>query len=391
LSNQQTYGGFPPPQPPFQGQPQQFAPPYGGQQPYGGRQFAPPPGGQPPGFGWGPQFQPGPGGFQQPPKKKSKAGWIAVPIVLVFAAVVGIWTIGVIAKHNKQNDYVTQPTSTASTDSPGSQDTPTQAPTAKATAPKPTKTTQPPRQATPYELVSRNTLYSTGLQRTVNCRESKTRATGIAATLAYYNQLKACLDRAWPRQIGLAKDQFRAPHLIAMTGPTQTPCSGGAPSSFYCPTNDTIYMDAVNDMKYYRVYLSYPNRTQAMAWLRMEMADTVAHEYGHHVQNLSGILDASWKLQYETSGDAALQVSRRREIQATCFGNVFLGVNKSSYPITGALRTQLSYLHSHQGDEYGSQPDHGSRQIIPYWANRGYNSHNPATCNTFTAASNLVR
>jgi hypothetical protein len=385
LSNQSTYGGFPPPQPPFQGQPQQFAPPYGGPQPYGGQQFAPPPGGPPPGFGWGPQFQPGPGGFQQPPKKKSKAGWIAVPIVLVFAAVIGFWTIGVIAK--QKGGYVTQPTSTASTDSPGSHDTPT----AKATAPKPTKTTQPPREATPYELVSRNTIYSTGLQRTVKCRESKARATGIAATRAYYNQLKACLDRAWPRQVGLAKDQFRAPHLIAMTGPTQTPCSGGAPSSFYCPSNDTIYMDAVNDMKYYQVYLSYSNRTQAMAWLRMEMADTVAHEYGHHVQNLTGILDASWKLQYDKSGDAALEVSRRREIQATCFGNVFLGVNKSSYPISGVLKTQLSYLHSHQGDEYGSQPDHGSRKIIPYWANRGYNSHNPAACNTFTASSNLVR
>jgi predicted metalloprotease len=157
--------------------------------------------------------------------------------------------------------------------------------------------------------------------------------------------------------------------------------------------NDTIYMDTVGDMKIYQQYLTYsnPSRTEAMAWLRMEIADTVAHEYGHHVQNLSGILAASWKLQYEKSGNAALEENRRREIQATCFGNVFLGANKSSYPIGGVLKAQLSYLHSHQGDEYGPQPDHGSREIIPYWANRGYNSRNPGACNTFTAASKLVR
>ena len=89
MSNHSSYGG----QPPYQGPPQQYGPQYGG----------PPPGGAQ--FGWGP------GGFQQPPKKKGKAAWIAVPVVLVFAGIVGLWIAGLVAK---QHDYTTQPTYTPS-------------------------------------------------------------------------------------------------------------------------------------------------------------------------------------------------------------------------------------------------------------------------------------
>jgi hypothetical protein len=410
LSNQQSYGGFPP-QPPHPAPPQQYgAPPYGGQQfggqpvvqQFGGRQFGgqqfrgPTQGGPQPGFGWGPQFPPGPGGFPQPPKKKSRAAWVVVPIILVFAAVVGASLLGVVAKLSQQDDYVTHPVPTPiSSHSPGPQNSPTHQPTTtQPTAPRPTRTTTnppPPRRATPYEVVSRDSFYFTGLQRTVNCRESGARASSIKGAANYYARTKSCLDRAWPRQLQLAKDQFRAPRLIAVSGPIQTPCSGGAPSSFYCSANETIYMDAIGDVTDYRKYSAYSNRTQALTFLRMDMADTVAHEYGHHVQYLSGILRAANTLQYEKSGDAALEVSRRLELQASCLGNVFLGINKFTYPIKGSAKNELDWLHSHQGDEYGTQRDHGSRKVVPYWTGRGWNSHNNALCNTFTAPSNLVR
>jgi predicted metalloprotease len=128
-----------------------------------------------------------------------------------------------------------------------------------------------------------------------------------------------------------------------------------------------------------------------MAWLRAEMTDTVAHEFGHHVQSMTGILRASSNIQYDRSGDAALQMSRRLEIQATCFGNVFMGANKSSYGISGLFKSQLDYLHSHQGDEYMTRRDHGSREVIPRWANAGFTTRSPAGCNTYVAAATYVR
>ena len=390
MSNQGPYG---PPPGQYQGPPP--PPPYG--PPPGGPQYGPPPGGpqqwgpppQGPGFGWGPN------GFP-PPKKKSKAGWIILPIAVIGLAVVGFAVLSSVLKHNGDGDYTQpQPTSTA-TDGPTEEPTyiaTTKAPTAPATTrttqPQPTKTTPPPPSDT--DIVAKNRIYKTGVQKTVNCRESGARATSGTNVRKYYNTVLTCLVKAWPKQVALAGGRFVPPHLVGFVGTAQSPCGGSSPSSFYCSSNRTIYMDVNSDLKWYQLYLSYPNKTQAMAWLRAEMTDTVAHEFGHHVQNMTGILAATDNLQYEFSGDKSLEMSRRLEIQATCFGNVFMGANKSSYGMTGLLKSQLDYLHSHQGDEYMSQPDHGSRAIIPRWANAGFVTRSPSACNTYTASPKYVR
>jgi predicted metalloprotease len=385
LSNQGPYG---PPPGQYQGPPPpQYGPPPGPPQygpPPGGPQYwRPPPG---PGFGFGSN------GFPPPPRKKSKAGWVILPIVVIGLAVVGF----AVLKHNGASEYTQpEPTSTVTddpTEAPTSIPT-TKAPTAPATTrttqPQPTKTTPPPPSDT--DIVAKNRIYKTGAQTTVNCRESGARATSATNTRKYYNAVLACLVRAWPKQVALAGGRFVPPHLVAFVGTAVSPCGGSSPSSFYCSSNRTIYMDVNSDLKWYQLYLSYPNKTQAMAWLRAEMTDTVAHEFGHHVQNMTGILAATDNLRYEFSGDKSLEMSRRLEIQATCFGNVFMGANKSSYGMTGLLKSQLDYLHSHQGDEYMTQRDHGSRAIIPRWANAGFVTRSPSACNTYTASPKYVR
>ncbi|GAA1594144.1 hypothetical protein GCM10009789_55280 [Kribbella sancticallisti] len=383
------YPGAPPqyqgPPPQYQGPPPQYGAPQ-----YGQPQYGPPAGQQ---FGWGS------GGFPPPPRrKKSKAPWIVGGLVVVFAGVVSLWIVGVVLKNNRQNDYVTQPTysptshpTTAPTSSPTSE--PTTAPTTapQPTAPRTTRTTPAtPPPPSDSDILTKNSIYKSGVQRTVNCRESSARANSAANARIYYNKVLACLNQAWPRQLALGKQRFAPPTLIGFTGPVQTPCSGGSPSSFYCSANETIYMDARTDLQLYKRYSSYPNRTQVLTYLRAQMVDTVAHEYGHHLQHLTGILRANNNIEYQRSGDAALQMSRRLEIQATCLGNVFMGANKGSYKFTGQLKAQLDYLHSHQGDEYGTRRDHGSRKSIPRWANAGFNTRSPRVCNTYVAAPALV-
>ncbi|HEY3561888.1 MAG TPA: neutral zinc metallopeptidase [Kribbella sp.] len=354
----------------------------------------------------GPGFGFGSNGFPPPRKKKSKAVFIVVPLALVaLGLLVGLPLVSSILKHNGDDSY-TQPeptyTATASpTEEPsgGPTDPASSAPvsteptepatTTTTTEPATTRTTAP--EPSDLDLVAKNKIYKTGVQKSVNCRESGARANSVTNARKYYNAVLACLTRAWPAQVTLAGGRFVAPHLIGFLGTATTPCGGDAPSSFYCPTNRTIYMDAAKDLAEYQKFLSYSNRTEAMAWLRADMTDTVAHEFGHHVQNLTGILHAEVNLEYEYSGDKSLEMSRRLEIQATCFGNVFMGANKSSYKMTGQLKAQLDYLHSHQGDEYGARRDHGSRAIIPRWANAGFSTRSPRACNTFTASPKYVR
>jgi hypothetical protein len=355
----------------------------------------PPPG---PGFGWGQN------GFP-PPRKKSKAVWIILPVALVGIVVVGFVVLSSVLKHNS-NDY-SQP-ETTSPDSPAatpSSEAPTYDPTTAQTttqvttqAPPPatrtTRTTQPPptrtTPAAPSDnaIVTKNRIYKTGVMKTVNCREPSARPTTVANARKYYVGILNCLLRAWPRQVQAAGGRFVAPNLVAFAGHATSPCSGNLPSSFYCPSNRTIYMDAGTDVAFWRQYSNVKYQTD---WKRMHMADTTAHEFGHHVQAMVGILQAQQNLAYSASPTKALEISRRKELQASCFGNVFLGANRSSLGITGDLKFQLTYLHSHQGDEYGTQPDHGSRLVLPIWTNAAYASRSPASCNTFTASAYLVR
>jgi predicted metalloprotease len=312
--------------------------------------------------------------------------------VVIGLGLLGVTVLSNLLKHD--SDYTQpEPVSTA-TEAPTN--APATAPTAPATRrtttqPQPTKTATTAPEPSDTDIVAKNRIYKTGVQKTVNCRESGARANSATNARKYYNAVLACLVKAWPRQVAMAGGRFVPPHLVIFSGYAVSPCSGNAPSSFYCSSNRTIYMDVNSDVRWYQTYLSYNNRTQAMAWLRAEMTDTVAHEFGHHVQNMTGILGATDNLRYEFTGDKSLEMSRRLEIQATCFGNVFMGANQSSYKMTGLLKSQLDYLHSHQGDEYGSQPDHGSRAIIPRWANAGFVTRSPSACNTYTASPTYVR
>jgi predicted metalloprotease len=121
----------------------------------------------------------------------------------------------------------------------------------------------------------------------------------------------------------------------------------------------------------------------------MWMLHQFALEYGHHVQALTGILQADANLQYDAPDqDSALELVRRKELQASCFSDIFIGSNKRSYPITGQSLAQWKWL---IGDVTDPNNDHGDPQNHKYWATRGFNGRNPSVCNLFTASSAKVQ
>jgi predicted metalloprotease len=368
----------------------------------------------PHGLGWGappPGGPYGPGGPYQPqgphgPRKKSKAIWFIAPLIVVGVALIGLRVVSAALKDSGPDDYSSPAVPTATTSSSAdpsaepsvgaSPGNPTVAPTTRPPAPRPTvtkptapRTTNPPvrRGPTDYEMVSRNRIYASGAMSSVGCRESSARPSSAAGARANYAQLRACLNRSWTAMIRRSGATFRPPTVLTFTGTVQSPCGSMSDTGppFYCSTNETIYMNLREDVGNYN---RYPQSYQKV-WARMWMLHQFAHEYGHHVQNLTGILEANHDMRYEAPTRAAeLEMTRRLELQASCFSDVFIGANRRTYPITGQAQTQWRWLIGHVGDDAN---DHGDAPNHAYWALRGYNSRNPAACNTFTAPSARVR
>jgi hypothetical protein len=118
----------------------------------------------------------------------------------------------------------------------------------------------------------------------------------------------------------------------------------------------------------------------------MRATGTAARLFGQHVQQLTGILAAAHRLEYDApDAGARLGLSRRTELQASCLGAAFIGANKRSYGVTGhKLTIYRRYVAT------GEPLDQGSRTNRQYWAQRGFNTADSGYCNTFRAATSKV-
>lgn len=341
-----------------------------------------------------------------PPQKKGGAGKILLIVGgLVLLVVVGLVALSASLKEKERSYTSPYPTSSYSpTGGPSekpSAEPPTSSPSrpvvpprtrptatrpvaTRPTAPrstyKPTKKPKP--EATDLDIVARNRLYKSGVMASVNCRESSARPATVAGARANYANLLKCLNRSWPALIAKGGSRFRPPTVLSFSGYVSTPCGtksdDGPP--FYCSTNETIYMNLREDIGNYNAN----SQNYARVFARMWMLHQFAHEYGHHVQQMTGILRANHNLRYEAPTQALeLQYTRRLELQASCFSDIFIGSNKRSYPLTGESLRQWKWL---IGNTIDPRRDHGNKANHKYWALKGFNGRGPAACNTFTVS-----
>jgi uncharacterized protein len=252
-----------------------------------------------------------------------------------------------------------------------------------STTPRPLPTRRPKAPPTNLQIVARNKLYTTGVLPASKCREPSPRPTSRAAVRAYYAQFLPCLDKVWRPTVLEAGMPFRSPRLVVYAGRSvPSPC-GPMTGAHYCGSNETIYMNATEDIDNYR--------KASKVWTRTDMAFTIAHEYGHHVQRLTGILEASWDRQNALSNrDAALEENRRRELQASCLSAVYLGANKKYFPVSGTWYRWWRWKVYNHGDQWNPQRDHGDKKNHGWWSMRGFNTGNPYLCNTFLAKRHEV-
>lgn len=209
--------------------------------------------------------------------------------------------------------------------------------------------------------------------------------TSTDAVTRFLERAVLCMEQSWRHTLVDKKIALPSPNLSVPETAAQAsgPCTDGIEANwaaFYCSTNNTIYMpmDTIQIQQYgndVTIYLA-----------------VLAHEYGHHIQNVSGISAQAHKDMRSAGMNSAegLELSRRFELQAQCFAGMFLGATQHTGAIAadaGWRAIQDSYA---RGDHPGDPRDHGSSQHYGSWAEHGYKTNRLAECNTWKAAPDAV-
>jgi uncharacterized protein len=207
------------------------------------------------------------------------------------------------------------------------------------------------------------------------------------------------------RQI-FAKDgkSYRAPVLVLYRGRTQAQCGGVAQSAmgpFYCPADQKVYLDT---SFFDQIATRFRGCDVGSKSCQFSQAYVIAHEVGHHVQNLMGILPKAQQLQRTVGSKAeANQIQVRVELQADCLAGVWANQENESLKRQGkppfiepgdveaALRTAAAIgddtlQRRSQGYVVPDSFTHGSAEQRQRWFNTGFRSGAVASCNTFASA-----
>jgi hypothetical protein len=229
----------------------------------------------------------------------------------------------------------------------------------------------------------RNALYRAGVVSAVSCPLPAGSLATEAALQGYGKQVLACLERAWRPVVARTSARFWSPELRAVKVGESTGCGRVASDiypAFYCPADSTIYFK-------WKGYAE--KRGDVRAFVRNHMILMLAHEYGHHLQEMTGILDVEWELSDQKSGAAELEWTRRSELQASCFAAAFLGANQKALDLYGERLNDMRWREGN-GDDPGDPRDHGSEQSNEAWSSAAFASKSPASCNTWVASASKV-
>lgn len=177
------------------------------------------------------------------------------------------------------------------------------------------------------------------------------------------------------------------------TGQVQTAC-GVATSQvgpFYCPGDATVYLDT-GFFDQLQSQLGAQGGDAAEAYV-------IAHEYGHHIQNLTGVMDKVQSAGQQT-GPASAQV--RLELQADCYAGAWMrnATSDPNSPIAKITQDDLNRAvdaaiavgddriqERTQGRVDRESWTHGSSADRKKWLATGFNSGDPNKCNTFSSGA----
>jgi predicted metalloprotease len=194
-------------------------------------------------------------------------------------------------------------------------------------------------------------------------------------------------EDAWGQVFAREGRQYEKPVLVLFDGQVESACgyTTATVGPFYCPADRKVYLD----LAFFRELAQRFGAPGDFA-----QAYVVAHEVGHHVQNLLGISDRVTAAQQRAHSEAqANGLSVRLELQADCFAGVY-GHFDQRYLEPGDVEEGLRAAAAIGDDmiqkqsQGGTAPEswtHGSSAMRVRWLERGLQSGDPASCDTFQA------
>lgn len=193
------------------------------------------------------------------------------------------------------------------------------------------------------------------------------------------------VQKTWTGIFDQEGKSYRHAKLVLFRGATYSGCgtAQAATGPFYCPADQKVYID-----------LGFWDELKRFGGSTADFAQSyvLAHELGHHVQNLRGTERKVRQLEQQDPGERN-HLSVDLELQADCYAGVWGHNAEGRLKLNeGDLRDALSAAAS-VGDDHLQQmsgravsPEswtHGSSQQRERWFKQGYDSGDPATCNTF--------
>ena len=378
------------------GYPNQQPPPYPTQQypqqQYPQRPPMPPPYAQrPPGYP--------PPGYQMPPPRtapwvegypghpqgrpKSNTGAILTTI-LVGVLVVAVGMVGLIAANDKEDTvadtgYDEPVTTTSETTTTDVTTTTTETTTETEETTYETETETTPAGPQPVYALGDNPLFLGDLGLPAVTCNLATWETSPAGAANFFTSALPCLDAAWAPVMEQAGLPFFTPGLQFPEGTEwssacgSTSGSNGAVAAFYCGQDNTLYMPFAGlqtDM-----YGAHPGVYLAV----------LSHEYGHHVQAMSGVLSTYAEERYNAGADTepGLELSRRLELQAQCFSGMFFAATYSLGSVDDNILTEARTSQDRGDHTEGLPRDHGTDDHAIGWWEQGAQQNRTWQCNTW--------
>jgi predicted metalloprotease len=208
-------------------------------------------------------------------------------------------------------------------------------------------------------------------------------------TAIFVSRVLASTEDVWTAAFQQNGRQYEKPKLVLFTGATPTACGTGqtAMGPFYCPGDHKVYID----LAFYR---ELKERFKAPG--EFAQAYVVAHEVGHHVQNLLGIADKVHEARQRAGRAEGNALSVRMELQADCLAGVWGKRTDTMKQVLepGDLEAALTAASAIGDDRLQQQAQgrivpesftHGSSEQRVRWFRRGFETGDMNQCNTFKA------
>lgn len=207
----------------------------------------------------------------------------------------------------------------------------------------------------------------------------------------FVSKVLGSTEDTWHKVFKKSGYDYPAPKLVLFRGRTQTACGAGqaAMGPFYCPADKKVYIDLIfyDEMK-----------TRFNAPGDFAQAYVIAHEVGHHIQNLMGTSDKVQQARRSARNEAeANRYSVRLELQADCYAGVWAhhadGANRilEAGDVEEAMRAAAAIgddalQKQAQGYAVPDSFTHGTSAQRMRWFNSGLTLGDVNKCDTFSAS-----